>query len=111
LQTAHFEIESELLLAFLSARQRIEFVPIQVVYKEESSKIRPIVDSWRWLRWWWKTRRLAQTESTAYVQGEHRFSLAQRERVGVREKVRQIPTAQNHPEPPKEISKLEKQTR
>jgi glycosyltransferase involved in cell wall biosynthesis len=101
LQTEHFEIESELLLAFLSARQRIEFVPIQVVYKQESSKIRPVVDAWRWLRWWWRTRQFAQTQSASFVQGGRRFALPQPERVGMSEPARQIPTAQNHPDVPK----------
>jgi glycosyltransferase involved in cell wall biosynthesis len=52
LQTRHFEMESELLLAFAEAGHRIEFVPIRVIYKNEASKIHPIRDSARWLRWW-----------------------------------------------------------
>lgn len=51
LQTSHFEIESELLLAFAAAGHRIEFVPIQVIYQDEESKIRPLKDTWRWFRW------------------------------------------------------------
>lgn len=51
LQTSHFEIESEMLLAFAAAGHRIEFVPIQVIYEEEESKIRPLRDTWRWFRW------------------------------------------------------------
>src|SRR2546423_1902369 len=35
LQTRHFEIESELLLAFAAAGLKIEFVPIQVIYRNE----------------------------------------------------------------------------
>jgi len=52
LQTTHFEIESELLLAFAAAGHRIDFVPIQVIYQDEESKIRPLQDTWRWFRWW-----------------------------------------------------------
>jgi glycosyltransferase involved in cell wall biosynthesis len=52
LQTAHFEVESELLLAFCAASHPVEFVPIQVVYRGEASKIRPVLDTWRWLKWW-----------------------------------------------------------
>ena len=52
LRTEHFEIESEMLLAFLDAGHRIEFVPIQVVGAGRRSKIRPVADSWRWFRWW-----------------------------------------------------------
>ncbi len=52
-QAAHFEIESDVLLGFLAAGQRVEFVPIQVVYKTRASKIHPLVDTARWFRWWW----------------------------------------------------------
>ncbi len=51
LRTSHFEIESELLLAFIAAGHAVEFVPIQVIYKNEQSKISPWRDAWRWLRW------------------------------------------------------------
>ena len=55
LQVNHFEIESEMLVAFLAARQKVGFVPIQTIYKTGASKIHPLADTWRWLRW-----RLAQ---------------------------------------------------
>ena len=60
LQTAHFEIESELLLAFAAAGHAIEFVPIKVIYKNERSKIHPVRDTVRWFCWWRKARRLIQ---------------------------------------------------
>lgn len=47
----HYEIESEVLLAFLRAGRRVEFVPVQVIYRSERSKIHPVVDTWRWFRW------------------------------------------------------------
>jgi glycosyltransferase involved in cell wall biosynthesis len=47
-----FVIESETLVAFLSADERVEFVPIQVIYGPGRSKIRPWRDTWRWMRWW-----------------------------------------------------------
>ncbi len=50
-----FEIESEMLVALIGAGQRVEFVPVQVIYKTNASKIHPVVDTWRWVRW-----RLAQ---------------------------------------------------
>jgi glycosyltransferase involved in cell wall biosynthesis len=56
LSTRHFEIESELLLSFLAGGHAIEFVPIQVIYKSEQSKIHPVQDSWRWFRWWRATK-------------------------------------------------------
>lgn len=52
LTTAHFEIESEVLLSFLRAGEHIEFVPIQVLYKGEQSKIHPWRDTVRWFKWW-----------------------------------------------------------
>ncbi len=60
LTTNRFEIESELLVTFLAAGCQVEFVPIQVIYKSQPSKIHPLVDSWRWLRWWF-----AQAQSPA----------------------------------------------
>ncbi|MBX3745434.1 MAG: glycosyltransferase family 2 protein [Verrucomicrobiae bacterium] len=57
LTTEHFEIESELLLAAARASWRIEFVPIETVYANEHSKIRPFRDAWRWLRWFRHARR------------------------------------------------------
>ena len=50
-----FEIESEMLVAFLAAREKINFVPVRAIYKNEASKIQPFADTIRWLRW-----RLAQ---------------------------------------------------
>jgi len=47
-----FEIESEVLVAFLAAGQKAGFVPIQTIYKTGASKIHPLADTWRWLRWW-----------------------------------------------------------
>ena len=55
-QCDHFEIESEVLLAFLKAGCRVEFVPVSTVYKSEQSKINPFSDTIRWFKWWRKTR-------------------------------------------------------
>ncbi len=51
LVTEHYEIESEVLLAAVRAGWRIEFVPIRTVYGGERSKIRPVLDACRWMRW------------------------------------------------------------
>ncbi len=51
-----FEIESEMLVVFLATRHKVEFVPIQVIYKSCPSKIHPLVDTWRWFRWWFARR-------------------------------------------------------
>jgi hypothetical protein len=55
-----FEIESEMLLEFIRARFRIEFTPIRVVGRGPHSHIRPLSDSLRWLRWWWRAGRAAR---------------------------------------------------
>lgn len=52
LETEHFEIESEMLLAFVRAGHRVEFVPIQVVGRGARSRIHPLADTWRWWKWW-----------------------------------------------------------
>ncbi len=49
----HFEIESEILVAFVRLGCRVEFVPVKTLYHAGRSKIDPVVDGWRWLRWWW----------------------------------------------------------
>ena len=54
--TRHFEIESEMLLAFVGAGHLVEFIPIQVIYKAEQSKIHPWRDTVRWFSWL-RTRR------------------------------------------------------
>jgi glycosyltransferase involved in cell wall biosynthesis len=56
----HFEIESDVLLAFIAAGHAVEFVPIRVIYKSERSKIHPLRDAIRWFRWWSRARRADQ---------------------------------------------------
>lgn len=56
-RTEHFEFESELLLAFAAAGAGIEFVPVPVVPAKRPSRLDPVVDTWRWLRWWSGARR------------------------------------------------------
>ena len=52
LNTERFEIESEMLMAFLAAGHRVEFVPIRVIGSGHRSHIRPVADSLRWWKWW-----------------------------------------------------------
>jgi glycosyltransferase involved in cell wall biosynthesis len=52
LSARRFEIESETLVSFLGAGLPVEFVPIRVIYQTGRSNIRPLRDTWRWLRWW-----------------------------------------------------------
>ena len=51
LSTVHFEMESELLIAFAQAGHRIGFVPVQIIYGDERSKIHPVRDAIRWFLW------------------------------------------------------------
>ncbi len=51
LRSHHFTVESEMMLAFAAAGHRIDFVPVEVIYEGERSRIRPLKDTWRWLRW------------------------------------------------------------
>ena len=68
----HFEIESEMLLAFIQAGCRVEFVPIQVVGGGRRSHIHPIKDTWRWLQWRRRVQRQRWASSRSEAgTGEH----------------------------------------
>jgi glycosyltransferase involved in cell wall biosynthesis len=54
-----FEVDSEMVVGFVRAAFRVEFVPIQVVYNRTESRISPVVDTYRWLRWWFAEPGLA----------------------------------------------------
>lgn len=56
----HFEIESEVLLAFHLAGLRVQSVPVRTVYGAERSKISPGPDSLRWFAWWLRARKRVQ---------------------------------------------------
>jgi glycosyltransferase involved in cell wall biosynthesis len=51
LTAPRFEMESAMLVAFLRDGQRVEFVPVQTIYNRSVSKICPLADTYRWLRW------------------------------------------------------------
>jgi len=52
LKADHFEVESETLIAFLSAQHPVAFVPIRVIGQRRRSRIHPLADTVRWWRWW-----------------------------------------------------------
>ena len=56
IRTRHFEIESELCVAFAHAGKEIGFVPVQARYGNEVSKISPIQDAFRWWKWYSRER-------------------------------------------------------
>jgi glycosyltransferase involved in cell wall biosynthesis len=51
LDARHFVYESELLLAWCRAGHRVDFVPVRVIYEGAASRIAPVRDTLRWLRW------------------------------------------------------------
>ena len=55
----NFEYESEMLLTFARRGLAIQFVPVRVIYRNERSKISPVRDTWRWLRWVYRSYRTA----------------------------------------------------
>jgi hypothetical protein len=52
MESDHFEIESEMLLSFIRAGRKVNFVPIQLVPIGLHSHIHPVRDTWRWMKWW-----------------------------------------------------------
>jgi DNA-binding transcriptional LysR family regulator len=52
LRTERFEVESEMVMAFVAADYAVAFVPIRVIDRSRDSHIRPLADSLRWWRWW-----------------------------------------------------------
>lgn len=52
IRTRHFEIESELCVAFARAGKEIQFIPVEARYGDEVSKISPIQDAFRWWKWY-----------------------------------------------------------
>jgi UDP-N-acetylglucosamine---dolichyl-phosphate N-acetylglucosaminyltransferase len=57
LSAQHFEVESEMLMAFLAAKHSVEFVPIRVIASRRKSRIHPFTDTIRWWNWWRKMKR------------------------------------------------------
>lgn len=57
LRSTHFEIESEMCVAFARNGHPIASVPVRTLYGTEVSKISPWRDGWRWWRWYRATRR------------------------------------------------------
>lgn len=51
-QTRHFQVESEVLIRFLAADLTVAFIDVPTLYGGEQSKIRPVLDTLRWLRWY-----------------------------------------------------------
>jgi glycosyltransferase involved in cell wall biosynthesis len=52
LKENRFAIESEIAVAFARAGFRISFVPVKCLPARRASRIRPLMDTVRWIRWW-----------------------------------------------------------
>jgi glycosyltransferase involved in cell wall biosynthesis len=52
LNAKRFEVESEMLMAFVAADCPVVFEPIQVIAPGRNSHIRPVTDTLRWWKWW-----------------------------------------------------------
>jgi len=76
IQAERFEVESEMLMAFLLAGERVEFVPVQVIQSGRKSHIRPVKDAVRWLAWWWKRGRRNPRHAGGDVSRVTRFPLS-----------------------------------
>lgn len=63
LQTRHFEVESEMLLAFAQAGWPPAFAPVRVLAARRPSRIDPLADTWRWLHWWHRSRQRAPVQT------------------------------------------------
>jgi glycosyltransferase involved in cell wall biosynthesis len=59
LSTERFEVESEMLLAFIARGCAVEFVPVRVIPRQGRSRIRPVEDTLRWWKWWREGERVA----------------------------------------------------
>ena len=73
----HFEIESEMIVRFLHAGYSIDFVPIETRYGSPAhrrSKIRPLADTLRWLRWWIAIRH--ELSAHAFIPVDPRYESA-----------------------------------
>jgi hypothetical protein len=46
-----------MLLAFLTAKHSVEFVPIRVIASGRQSRIHPFTDTLRWMKWWRAVKR------------------------------------------------------
>jgi glycosyltransferase involved in cell wall biosynthesis len=56
LRQNRFEVESEMLASFARAGLKVAFVPVKYLPAQRKSRIHPIADSIRWLRWWFATK-------------------------------------------------------
>jgi len=68
LTAARFEIESDVLVAFIDAGHRVEFIPIETIYHAGPSKIRPLPDAWRWWRWLRTRRQIEFSHAPTWTQ-------------------------------------------
>jgi glycosyltransferase involved in cell wall biosynthesis len=70
LSAQRFEVESEMLMAFLAAGHEVEFAPIRTIAAQRRSRIHPLADSLRWWKWWQTMKQLvAERERSSVGRG------------------------------------------
>jgi glycosyltransferase involved in cell wall biosynthesis len=74
LSAAHFEVESEMTMAFLAAGHPVEFVPVRCIAGARKSRIRPVTDTLRWWKWWQKMKRELTCSRTRVQYGPRPYS-------------------------------------
>ena len=63
LSAQRFEVESEMLMAFLAGNHHVKFVPVRMIPGTRKSRICPLADSLRWWHWW-RTRNRSCARAT-----------------------------------------------
>lgn len=77
----HFEVESEMLMAFLAAKHPVEFAPIRVIAAARSSRICPLRDTLRWWKWWRKMKQTSPRHPAIKMTAPQPPTLAQKIRL------------------------------
>jgi glycosyltransferase involved in cell wall biosynthesis len=67
LSARHFEIESEMLMAFLAANCPVAFVPVPVIACARKSRIHPFKDTVRWWNWWRQMKKTSASRPAIQV--------------------------------------------
>jgi glycosyltransferase involved in cell wall biosynthesis len=67
LSAQHFEVESEMLMAFLAANHAVEFAPIRTIAAARKSRIHPLADTLRWWKWWRTMKQLVTERQRSRV--------------------------------------------
>jgi glycosyltransferase involved in cell wall biosynthesis len=78
LVASHFEVESEMLMAFLAAKHPVAFAPVRVIPAARKSRIHPISDTLRWMKWWRKMKQFPAHRPDMRMTAPHPATAAQK---------------------------------